>query len=195
MSFDPERFNKAWRRYCELLAKQHSAFLSYFSVGASPEQIAVAEQAMGCNLPADVRHLLSLHNGAEAQVLPAWELFSTERMVDEWRIWEDLYQDQFKPDGYDCEPSSPAILGDEWWRLKWIPITGDGGGNHLCADLEPAAGGTVGQIITMWHDDPTRSLVASSLTEFIEMIADKVERGELHWDDEWGGVCERVQEA
>ncbi|QGZ96874.1 SMI1/KNR4 family protein [Terricaulis silvestris] len=189
MAFDLDRFNAAWRRYTEALTKQHPAFMSYFATGATLAQIAETERTIGSVLPPDVRHLLSLHNGAEAQVLPGWELFSTERIVREWRIWEELRREEFKPDGLTCDPEGP-IHGDEWWRLTWIPITGDGGGNHLCADMEPAAGGNVGQIITMWHDDSVRGLIAPSLTEFIEMIAAKVESGAMTWDDEWGGVYE-----
>jgi hypothetical protein len=40
----------------------------------------------------------------EYHVLPGWELFSTERIADEWKVWEDLYRTQFKPENYDCEP-------------------------------------------------------------------------------------------
>ena len=191
MTFDAARFDKAWRRYTETLTKQHPAFTSYFAAGASAAELDSTERAIGCALPLDVRHLLSVHNGAEAQVLPGWELFSAARIADEWRIWEGLYRDQFKPEGLGCDPEGP-VRGDEWWRLKWIPITGDGGGNHLCADMEPAAGGAVGQIITMWHDDSVRACVATSLSSFVEMIADKVESGALHWDDDWGGVYEPV---
>lgn len=168
--------------------------MSYFAPGASAGDLDATERATGNVLPPDVRHLLTLHNGAEMQVMPGWELFSTKRIVDEWRIWEELYREQFKPDGLDCDPEGP-VRGDEWWRLKWTPVTGDGGGNHLCADMEPAAGGAVGQIITMWHDDPVRACIAPSLTAFVEMIADKVESGELHWDEEWGGVYEPVADA
>ena len=81
-----------------------------------------------------------------------------------------------------------CIKGDEWWRLPWIPFCGDGGGNHLCVDMEPAEGGINGQVITMWHNDARRELIAKSLTEFIEIIAGDFERGALIWDEEWGGV-------
>lgn len=143
---------------------------------------------MKCAFPADLRHLLKLHNGSnEHQVLPGWELFPTERIADEWTVWADLYHREFKPDGFDCEPNGP-IRGDEWWRLKWIPFCGDGGGNHLCVDMEPPTKGALGQVITMWHDDASREVAAPSLTELIELLADDFEAGLLTWDDEMGGV-------
>jgi cell wall assembly regulator SMI1 len=188
MSFDPDRFDAAWRRYIAPLAKQHEPFMSYFAPGASAAEIAATERAIGFALPADLAHLLSRCNGSsEAQVLPGWELFSADRIVREWRVWEELRRDEFVPEGLACSPTGP-IRGDEWWRLGWIPFTGDGGGNHLCLDMDPAPGGAVGQIITMWHDDETREVVENTLTDFVEMIADQVEAGELHWDEDWGGV-------
>jgi cell wall assembly regulator SMI1 len=54
--------------------------------------------------------------------------------------------------------------------------------------MDPAPGGEAGQIITMWHDEAQRTLIAASLTEFIELIAADFEQGRLTWDEEWGGV-------
>jgi cell wall assembly regulator SMI1 len=187
-SFDPARFDAAWKRYVDAATRAHAAFPTYLAPGASEDEVAAAEIAVKCAFPADLRHLLKLHNGSnEHQVLPGWELFPTERIADEWTVWADLYHSEFKPDGFDCEPNGP-IRGDEWWRLKWIPFCGDGGGNHLCVDMEPPAKGTLGQVITMWHDDASREVAAPSLTELIELLADDFEAGLLTWDDEMGGV-------
>jgi cell wall assembly regulator SMI1 len=188
--FDAARFDRAWARYTAKGAEVHAPFMSCLDKGASEDEIALAERAVGCLFPPDLRHLLSLHNGSkEYQVLPGWALFSAQRIVDEWKCWEGLYHTQFKPEKYDCEPAGP-IQGDEWWRLRWIPFCGDGGGNHLCVDMDPADGGRVGQVITMWHDQADRKIVADTLTEFIEIIAQDFEDGELTWDEEWGGVYE-----
>jgi cell wall assembly regulator SMI1 len=190
MRFDAGRFDESWRRYVAAVTKVHASFANHLNGGASADQIAATERTIGLSFSPDLRHLLSLHNGGdESFVLPGWELFSAERIVDEWKVWEDLYRTQFKPENYACEPVGP-IRGDEWWRLAWIPFCGDGGGNHLCIDMEPADGGTVGQVITMWHDDPRREFIAASLTDFIARIAQDFERGELTWDDEMGGIYE-----
>src|SRR5262245_13511811 len=186
--FDPQRFEKAWARYTQKAVEAHAPFMTYLNGGATKSQIDSAQQAISCELPLDLRHLLTLNNGSrEHFVLPGWELFSTDRIVDEWNVWADLYRTQFKPENYRCEPNGP-IRGDEWWRLKGIPFRGDGGGNRLCVDMDPADGGVRGQVITMWHDDGRRDLIAKSLTEFVEMIASDFEQGALTWDEEWGGV-------
>jgi cell wall assembly regulator SMI1 len=193
-AFDPARFDAAWERYVAAIAKSHPAFRGYFEAGASEARIAEAEKALRLRFPPDLRRLLSRHAGSldERQVLPGWMLFSSERIVDEWRIWEELRREQFVPEDYTCEPEGP-IKGDEWWRLGWIPFCGDGGGNHLCVDVDPPPKGTSGQVISMWHDDAARALIAGSLTEFIEIIAQDAENGLLFWDEEWGAVQARVE--
>ena len=187
--FDPERFDDAWTRYVRAISAKHPAFTAYFVAGAPAADIDAAGRVIGNAFPDDLRHLLLKHAGSldGRQVLPGWELFSPARIVDEWKIWEKLRRDEFVPDGLDCAPEGP-IKGDEWWRLGWIPFSGDGGGNHLCLDMDPARGGKAGQVISMWHDDATRALIARSLTEFIEIIARDAENGLLAWDEEWGGV-------
>jgi cell wall assembly regulator SMI1 len=189
MKFDVGRFDAAWEGYVGAMEKGHPAFRSYFAPPASEASIAAAEQTLRLRFPPDLRHLLLKHAGGqeERQVLPGWELYAPERIVREWRIWEELRREEFVPDGIDCAPEGP-IKSDEWWRLGWIPFCGDGGGNHLCLDVDPPPGGTSGQVISMWHDDAARARIAPSLTEFIEIIAADARKGILRWDEEWGGV-------
>jgi hypothetical protein len=42
----------------------------------------------------------------------------------------------------------------------------------------------------MWHDNPRRDLIAASLTEFVEILAEDMEDGKLVWDEEWGSFRE-----
>lgn len=194
--FDPKRFDAAWDRYVRAIAAKHPAFPGYLAPGASAADIDAAGRAIGNAFPDDLRHLLLKHGGSleSWQVLPGWELFSPARIVDEWKVWEELRRDEFVPDGLACAPEGP-IKSDEWWRLGWIPFCGDGGGNHLCLDMDPDGGGHAGQVISMWHDDPARVLIAGSLTEFIEIIAKDAEVGLLTWDEDWGGVTAPVENA
>ena len=185
-NFDAELFDDSWERYIKKAIEVHTPFMDYLNAGASDAQLTAFEGQLNSAISPELKHLLKKHNGSKDYfVLPGWELFSTEEIVGEWKIWEELYYNQFKPENYSCSPEGP-IRGDEWWRLKWIPFCGDGGGNHLCIDLEPTDQGTIGQIITMWHDSPERVLISNSLTEFVTMIAEDFENGELIWDEDWG---------
>src|SRR5262249_2112363 len=118
--FDPKRLEKAWARYRAKATEAHTPFTTYLNDGATTNQIDSAERTVSCEFPADLRQLLSLHNGGkEYHVLPGWELFSAERIADEWKIWEDLYRTQFKPENYNCEPCCP--IEGEAGCLRYVP--------------------------------------------------------------------------
>lgn len=187
--FDPRRFDATWERYVATIERGHADFRALLAPGATAGEVDQVEASLALQLPPDLRHLLGKHAGSlgEHQVIPGWELFAPARIVEEWRIWEELRRAEFGPDGLGCAPQGP-IKADEWWRLGWVPFCGDGGGNHLCVDTDPGRGGTVGQVISMWHDEPSRALIAPSLTDFIEILAQDAENGVIAWDSEWGGV-------
>jgi cell wall assembly regulator SMI1 len=65
----------------------------------------------------------------------------------------------------------------DWWHPKWIPLTSDGCGNSHCLDLNPGPTGAVGQIIIMWHDDPSRPVEAGSFRIWLEQFATDLESG------------------
>jgi len=194
--FDTDALTAAWARYVSKATSLHAPFRDLLQPGASAAQIAERETKIDCALTDDLRHLLSLNNGQTHGefCLPGWELFPATRIVDEWSVWSELYHSQFKPEGYTSDGAGEGIQKDEWFRLKWIPFCGDGGGNHLCLDMDPDKDGQVGQIITMWHDMDERVVVAPSLTDFIETIAADIEAGELVWNEEWGGIYEPFDE-
>lgn len=195
--FESTDLTKAWHRYKTAGEHIRPGFQSLFNPGAEAKAIAKAEDAIGHPFGQQLRNLLSLNDGqphGNGFLLPGWELFSAARIADEWKIWADLRTTEFVPYGYTCEPEHMAIRRDEWWREKWIPFCGDGGGNHLCIDMDPQYEWANGQIISFWHDAGNRDRVAHDLTDLIELIADNLESGTLHWDDEWGGIYQRFED-
>ena len=133
--------------------------------GASAREIARAEKALGVRLPDEVRAWYSAHDGGgDAYILEGREFLSLERIVGEWTIWKDLL-DSGTFDEARAEPD-PGVQ-DDWWAPEWIPVTYDGAGNHHVLDLAPAEGGTHGQILSFWHDDAQRTIVARSFLEWL----------------------------
>ena len=107
------------------------------------------------------------------------EWLTIDRIIDEYKIWKELYDDgDFSEDGkdYGCSPEE-GIKPDFWWNPKWISLTADGGGNGKMIDLDPSKEGKRGQIIQMWHDDADRSIEAQSLKDFFEKYAQDLEKG------------------
>jgi cell wall assembly regulator SMI1 len=152
--------------------------------GASEKQIAKLEKKLGVELPEDYKTFLQLCNGlkddAEAGFYDG-ELMSCETVAEQWSVWQDLLE-AGNFEGITSKPQKG--IRNDWWNTKWIPITHDGGGNHLCIDLDPARGGKPGQIITMWHDSEERELMYDNFSEWLEHILAGVESGEIVFDPE-----------
>jgi cell wall assembly regulator SMI1/predicted DNA-binding WGR domain protein len=154
--------------------------------GASAKEIKAAEKALGLTLPEEVVAFYRRHDGSEDEpAVEGRELLSLSRIVDEWKIWKDLL-DQGTFEANDHGRPDPGVQ-KRWWIPEWVPVTYDGAGNHHVLDLAPAAGGTHGQILSFWHDDDERTVVAKSFLSWLEGAA---------WaDDQTGGRVDANEAA
>ena len=59
-----------------------------------------------------------------------------------------------------------------------MPVAGNGCGDLICLDLDPPAGGAVGQVIEFLHADEDRTVLAPSLGAWLEGFAAGLEAGE-----------------
>ena len=165
------------------------------NAGASEADFAELEQTLGYALPEEFKELYRVANGETDidGVFAGEEWLSIERIIDEYNIWQELYQNgTFQEDDgtpYGCEPEA-GIKPDFWWNPKWISLTADGSGNSKMIDLDPSEQGTAGQIIQMWHDDEAREKVANSLREFLQNYVRDLEAGLYVLDDEYGVILQ-----
>jgi cell wall assembly regulator SMI1 len=166
----------------------------FLKPGATEEEIASAESAMGVRFPEDYRASLGRHNGqARGEVLLGiGPLLSTQETIEQWRVWKELLDEGSFED--DAGSPDPGVKAD-WWNPRWIPITHDGGGDHDCVDMDPAEGGVAGQIIEMWHDDDVRPLRAPSFLSWLTAAASGLEDGTLVWDEERGFVSKQQKQS
>lgn len=149
------------------------------------------ESIIGRALPEAFKRAYRIHNGQatdEVGLFDGTELLSATAIADQYRIWKELLDDgQFA----ELHSQSPAGIKTDWWSPGWIPITHNGGGDHSCLDLDPAAGGTVGQIISFWHDEPSRAILAPDFETWLTQYADALEAGELVSSEDYAGVVRR----
>ena len=160
------------------------------NAGASEADFAELEQTLGYALPEEFKELYRVANGETDidGVFAGEEWLSIERIIDEYNVWNQLYQEDDGSD-FGCEPEA-GIKPDFWWNPKWISLTADGSGNSKMIDLDPSEQGTAGQIIQMWHDDSRREKAANSLREFLQNYVRDLEAGLYVLDAEFGVILQ-----
>jgi cell wall assembly regulator SMI1 len=178
-----------WTQIEAWLRGNAPSVLNLIQPGASDAQISELESLLSIQFPEDVKASYRIHNGQLAYthgLINGREFLSLERIKDEWQAWKDLLDDgTFQTDdGQDRGSEAAPGIFNVWWSSGWIPLTYDGSGNHDCLDLNPAEGGTYGQIITMWHDDPERKIVAPSFRDWLMQHAEGLESGKLIFSEE-----------
>ncbi|WP_188825493.1 SMI1/KNR4 family protein [Brucella endophytica] len=94
----------------------------------------------------------------------------------------EFLSEQF-PEGRNIEnPDHAPIDADPgirptWWWPGWIPFMENGGGDYLCIDMDPAPGGTLGQVVAYYHDETFRIRRAGNIGHLFARIADGLESG------------------
>lgn len=161
----------AWKAFDLRLAEACPGWLERLPKPATLGEVERLEKAIGRNLPQIVRDIYMIHNGVgmpsslRGMASPRIML-STEDVAVTWRERQAL-----------TAKVDTAVLPGEgvqsvWYHSGWIPISEDDAGNCRCLDLEPDEHGALGQIVNFWHDGPERSLLASSIVDYLVVHAD-----------------------
>ncbi|STZ63261.1 SMI1 / KNR4 family [Moraxella lacunata] len=185
-------FDRIHTQFARLKEKYQSDMDLSFNDGATDDDFAKLEKVLGFELPNDFKEIYRIHNGSyNLGVFVDESWFSIDDIIIEYQIWIDLYNNgDFKDGDGDCgcSPEHNEIKADFWFNPKWIPLTGNGCGDSKMIDLDPSETGTVGQIIQMWHDEPSRTLEAVSLKVLFEQFATDLENDEYIIHPEYEGI-------
>jgi cell wall assembly regulator SMI1 len=175
---------ETWNRIAAWLEVNAVEILDDLRPGASEAQLQHAEDQLGVELPESVKNSYRIYNGAEGAGLFSCEDFlSLEEMVSKWKALKEIWDTGFFSE-FSGKPEGP--VQPDWWNPRWIPWLSDVSGNHLCFDLAPACGGTVGQIIRFWHDESDRVVLASGICEWLSQFADDLHSGQYVFSQEYG---------
>jgi len=155
--------------------------------GCTDDELDEMERTIGQKLPPDVRAVYRQHDGQEGRtpgLVYGLTMLPLNRVLDQWRVWHDLLaEDPTINEAIGAGTSHPPdAIAVAYISDARIPLTYDGGGNHLGIDLAPGPAGTVGQIINFGADETNKYVLASSLLDFLEWLAGEYEAGrvELH---------------
>jgi cell wall assembly regulator SMI1/predicted DNA-binding WGR domain protein len=152
--------------------------------GATEEQIGAAEQILGFRLPDDVRESYRIHNGSDDSSFPIIGVLSPIDVVA-----DDFAQRRGWPeDGWGTPDEIEGPIKPVWWNTARVQLTDDSSGSGLTIDLDPAEGGTWGQVIHHDHEVGPRRVYAPSWGALLRRIADDAEAGKIVHDEgyTWG---------
>lgn len=155
--------------YARYQEKQPQDVQYVFPPPATPDEIAAAEAVLGMPLPEELRALYARH----AYMMHAWEnvsITSVQFIAKSCQSLEDVASDmaaEAEEEEPNAEPfvTANGPVAELIYAPSRIPFGSDGN-MDLLIDLDPPAGGTLGQIIRLDIEFGTIEVVANSLTEF-----------------------------
>ncbi|MEU8241190.1 SMI1/KNR4 family protein [Actinoplanes missouriensis] len=199
-----DQVRAAWERIETGLLRVLPESVSRLEEPADDAAIDIVQAELGLALPADFRASLLIHNGTSwgmPQPLPMDQLYSAEEIVEATQMWRDNADDDsdFHDPGKLAYYIDHGMLrvdgpvhrlmggegrivvatmnGDVWWLL----------------DLDPAPGGTPGQVIRVDIECAEWDVLAPSWTELLLRYARDLERfpeSELSIEPDLGPACE-----
>ena len=137
--------------------------------GASSRDLDAFEKKFQLRLPSGFRELYQWRNGQDPNC--------SANLQDNWMFsrLEDLSDSKETLDGmigFDFEDP-------KWWRRGWVPFLSNGGGDHLCLDLNAEDGGAPGQLLIFYHDWEKRAVEYPSLQAWLSEVVESMENGTL----------------
>ena len=157
---------------------------------AKQADFTTLEKTLGLKLPAEFKELYMIGNGQDAQssfgVFPdGFQLLTAQQIGT---TYTELKAQVGKHDFGGMAtalgvPFNQNGVKDEFrWHAKWIPFASDGHQNYLCLDLDPAKGGKVGQVISVYFDDIAVRR-ADSLSSLFKALAGSISQGDIIAED------------
>ena len=181
-----------WKTIDAWLEREHPARRAEFLPGASAASIAEAEAVLGLTLPAEYKEFLALHDGQEpgSPMVESASLMPLEEVVRRHAILAELFPQRAAIDPAEVDAEVRAVE----LSASWIPIGVSARGRDvLCLDLDPAEGGTAGQVILVVLDDDVRALVAPGFGDLLSRYFEEAQIGEIDLDDDEGDDDETTE--
>ncbi|MGK7887851.1 MAG: SMI1/KNR4 family protein [Leptolyngbyaceae cyanobacterium] len=165
------------------LATHSPQTLAHLNPPASEDQINAVEAEIGLPLPPDVQQFLRFHDGEDGETWLAFlgdgnQLLSCQAIIDQYQLDQEIGQAV-----YDPEMEAIAFWQDRvanhviyiegtvkplMLHPQWIPLTCMNGDVFRYIDLDPAPGGTPGQIIEVDPEGCCYQVLAPSFAELLE---------------------------
>ncbi|MEO0964100.1 MAG: SMI1/KNR4 family protein [Planctomycetota bacterium] len=167
----------AWRSLEAALTEHAKPLVKGLKPGATEDDLARLQKKLRRPLPAELADLYRVHSGAKRifpeggprNSSPAYSLIQPKFVAGQHKPCT-LEEQGITGESINNDPGVQA----EYWLPEWIPFAETWGIDRLCLDLAPAPGGKIGQVIELRKHDLKRQLIADSLVDWLEMIAERL---------------------
>ena len=182
----PVPIAKSWERLHAFFKSEAPDYYKALNRPAKVSDIKRLEDSIGCELPADLKGSLRIHDGQDDWsygVVYGLPLMSVD-VIQRSLLAEMNFDQNANANVY---PSFPLrCVHPLEWHCGWIPLASDSGGNYLGVDLVPDVRGTTGQVIVFGRDERIHPVLANSWAQFLCDLADELEDGnfQFHIEDE-----------
>ena len=153
--------------------------------GATDSTLDSLEVHIGLKLPLSLREFLKVHDGqCGFGLLLGCGLLSVEEIRinwDGWRSVEDSWSAEDLRSGMDLCPE--GCVKPLYANRGWIPLSHDGGGNHIGLDFDPDRNGRVAQVIAFGRDEYRKKVIAVDFPSLIDVLIAWL--GEVTWNGRW----------
>jgi internalin A len=171
-----------WGNMLNLLETKYHGISTYLNPPVKESELDSVEKRMGFKLPEELRELYLCNNGQGDNVmgiLSGLDFLPLEELYIQWDIWrvlkEGATEEQMKVLSGFCTSFPPHTVKKIYTNTRWIPLTHDGGGNHIGIDLDPDRKGTTGQIINFGRDEGDKFVIATDLGDYLAFIINLIE--------------------
>lgn len=153
----------------KLLADKAPLILQALQGPVDATMLAQLEGRIGAVLPDDFKQLYRCNNGFIPKVFAnffyGFPLFAIETILERQADLDTT------GDGGPLRYADPGIKNDYTFALKRIPIGDDCATCLLCVDMDPAEGGTLGQVILIDYEMGVGLMLNTSVAELVAQFA------------------------
>ncbi len=176
---------KNWERIEAWLHRSVPEALDELQPPATQEKFERVIATVG-ELPDDYRTLMRIHDGVDKRgyrlgVLEGYVLYSLQEALDTRAMMQRVIAETHSayPDRVDRDVRPDPGVRQSDWHDGWLPIAVAAGDARtlIFLDLDPAPGGTRGQLVRHVIDMDTLPIVARSVAEWIARVANAMESG------------------
>lgn len=181
-----DTIEQLWQRIEAAMRAHAPDALARLAPGADVQAIKQLENELEVILPQSFQDSCRVHEGGYTlELVSQMEVLSLEGIAAVWHVLEELLEDvewasqqpyyfteEVVRSGWETGPIKPV-----WWHRSWIPFGEDPTGNLCCLDMDPAPGGTVGQIIDWDHEAGPSRVLHRGFEQLLAAFAERLENG------------------